>query len=311
MLEYKYIQIERGIYMKFISYIYNDKEGYGIVDKNSIVPMAILLNHLGREIPESLLEFISIYSDSLILDFETILSKEDIKGIPYDEVKITAPIPYPRRNIFCLGKNYTDHAKEIKKSIPSGKADVPDCPIYFTKIADPCIGHMDKVIIPKDYTEKIDYEVELAIVIGKDGKDIPAEEAEDYIFGYTIGNDISARDIQTKHIQWFKGKSLDTFTPMGPWIVDKSEIRFPVELDIISKVNGEVRQSSNTKNLIFDIPYIISDLSKGLTLRAGDIIMTGTPAGVGMGFDPPRFLKPEDTVECYIEKIGTLVNIVE
>lgn len=299
--------------MKFISYIYDGYEGYGIitVDNKSVIPMNVLFEKINKKAPKNLLEYIKTYSDSQISEIKDIISIVDDKSIPLNNLKITAPIPYPRRNIFCLGKNYTDHAKEIKKSIPSGKADVPDCPIYFTKIADPCIGHMDKVIIPKDYTEKIDYEVELAIVIGKDGKDIPAEEAEDYIFGYTIGNDISARDIQTKHIQWFKGKSLDTFTPMGPWIVDKSEIRFPVELDIISKVNGEVRQSSNTKNLIFDIPYIISDLSKGLTLRAGDIIMTGTPAGVGMGFDPPRFLKPEDTVECYIEKIGTLVNIVE
>lgn len=197
------------------------------------------------------------------------------------------------------------------KSLPGGKAAIPDHPIYFTKVADPVIGHMDKVLIPKDYTEKIDYEVELAIIIGKDGKDISPEDVESHIFGYTIGNDISARDVQTKHVQWFKGKSLDTFTPMGPWIVHKSEIEFPVELDIRCKVNNEIRQNSNTKNLIFDIPYIISDLSKGLTLRAGDIILTGTPAGVGIGFSPHKYLKSGDVVECFIEKIGTLVNVIE
>ena len=305
-----YIQRERSIYMKFISYIYDGKEDYGIVDKDSIVPMAGLLEHLGKEIPENLLEFIRVYSDSLIKDFEVILSEEDINRLPYDEVKVTAPIPYPKRNVFCLGKNYKEHALETK-SLPGGKAAIPDYPIYFTKIADPCIGHMDKVILPKEYTEKVDYEVELAIIISKDGKNIPVEKAEEYIFGYTIANDITARDIQKKHTQWHKGKSLDTFTSVGPYIVHKSKIGFPVELDISCKINGEVRQNSNTRKLIFDIAYIISDLSKGLTLRAGDIILTGTPAGVGMGFDPPKFLKSGDVIECHIEKIGTLVNIVE
>lgn len=296
--------------MKFISYIYDGKEGYGIVDENSIVPMNALLKVLGKNTPESLLDFICTYSDSLLGDLKAVLSKENIEKIPYDRVKITAPIPYPRRNVFCLGKNYEEHALEVK-SLPSGEAAVPKYPIYFTKVAYPCIGHKDKVVIPKDYSENIDYEVELAIVIGKDGRDIPMEKAEKYIFGYTIANDITARDIQRKHVQWFKGKSLDTFTPLGPYIVHKSQIGFPVELDISCSVNGEIRQKSNTKHMIFDIPYIISDLSKGLTLRAGDIILTGTPAGVGMGFDPPRFLKAGDVVECYIEKIGTLVNIVE
>lgn len=296
--------------MKFISYIYDGREDYGILDKGSIVPMASLLGHLGKAIPENLLEFIRIYSDSLIKDFEVVLSTEDIEKIPYDDVKVTAPIPSPRRNVFCLGKNYKDHALEMK-GFTDVKTDIPEYPIYFTKVADPCIGHMDKVIVPKGYTEKVDYEVELAIIIGKDGKDIPKEKAEEYIFGYTIANDISARDIQTKHSQWFKGKSLDTFTPVGPYIVHKAQIGFPVELDISCKVNGELRQNSNTKHLIFDIPYIISDLSKGLTLRAGDIILTGTPAGVGMGFDPPKLLKSGDVVECYIEKIGTLTNIID
>ena len=136
------------------------------------------------------------------------------------------------------------------QSLPTGSDAIPKHPIYFTKIADPAIGHRDKVVIPKDYTVDIDYEVELALVIGKDGKDISPEEAEEYIFGYTIGNDISARDIQKKHIQWFKGKSLDTFTPLGPWIVHKSEIGFPVELEIVCKVNREIRQRSNTNKLL-------------------------------------------------------------
>lgn len=297
--------------MEFASYIYENKENYGILTENSkIISMDILLKELNKEIPDNLLEFIRLYSDDLIPDLERLLNEGTLSGVSIGDVKITAPIPNPRRNVFCLGKNYAEHAMEVK-SLPGGETMIPEYPIYFTKVADPCIGTLDKVLIPYDYTEKIDYEVELAIIIGKDGKNIKSEEAENYIFGYTICNDISARDIQVKHIQWFKGKSLDTFTPMGPYLVHKSEIGFPVELDISSKINNEVRQHSNTKNLIFDIPYIISDLSKGLTLRAGDIILTGTPAGVGIGFKPHKYLKFGDIVECTIEKLGTLVNYIE
>lgn len=298
--------------MKFLSYIYNNQESYGVLkeSKDTVVPMTSLLNLLSRNCPSNLLGFIQMYSDSLNPEIEQILDENYSEELALDEIKITAPIPNPRRNVFCLGKNYVEHAMEIK-ILSTGKDTVPDYPIYFTKVCDPAIGDMDEVIIPKEYTEKIDYEVELAVIIGKDGKDILPEDAESYIFGYTIANDISARDIQIKHVQWFKGKSLDTFTPMGPYIVDKAEIKFPVELDISCKVNDEIRQNSNTNKLIFDIPYIISDLSKGLTLRAGDIILTGTPSGVGIGFKPHKYLKSGDIVQCYIEKIGTLNNPIK
>lgn len=298
--------------MYFASYLYKDNEDYGILntEKTKIIPMKELLKQINKEVPRNLLDFISVYSDSLIPSLESIIAENEDSGIPLENIKLTAPIPYPNRNIICLGKNYEDHALEIK-SLPGGKAAVPDFPIYFTKAANPAIGHMDKVVIPTHVTNEVDYEVELAIIIGKDGKNIAPQEAEDYIFGYTIVNDISARDIQMKHSQWFRGKSLDTFTPMGPYLVYKSEIDYPVNLDVSCKVNGEIRQSSNTDKLIFDIPYIISDLSNGFTLKAGDIILTGTPAGVGMGFNPPRFLKSGDVVECSIEKIGTLVNYIK
>ncbi len=298
--------------MKFVSYIFDNIESYGIVSENdnSVIPMNLILEKINKEVPVNLLNFIEKYSNDINDEILSTLEENQFKGIEIDKIKIAAPIPNPRRNVFCLGKNYAEHALEVK-SLPSGNAAIPEYPIYFTKVADPAIGHMDKVIIPKGYTEKIDYEVELAIIIGKDGKDISPDAAEDYIFGYTIANDISARDIQVKHIQWFKGKSLDTFTPMGPYIVDKSEIKFPVKLDISCKVNDELRQNSNTRHLIFDIPYIISDLSRGLTLRAGDIILTGTPSGVGIGFEPHKYLKSGDIVECSIEKIGTLVNFIE
>ncbi len=202
-----------------------------------------------------------------------------------------------------------DHVNEIKMTKISGTG-IPEFPIYFTKVASPAIGNGDNIKFSNEVTSEVDYEVELAIVIGKEGINIKPENAQEYIFGYTIVNDISARDLQGKHTQWFKGKSLDTFCPMGPYIVHKSEIKFPVELNIQSRINGELRQNSNTKKLIFDIPYIISDLSKGLTLRPGDIICTGTPSGVGMGFVPPKLLKNNDVIECYIENIGKLVNKV-
>lgn len=298
--------------MKYISYSKDGINDYGILSDDNlwVVSITDILKTLKMDVPDSLLSFINKYSHSLRDQLASFISENIIEKIPAAEVKLTAPIPNPRRNVFCLGKNYADHALEVK-SLPGGEAKIPDYPIYFTKLTDPAIGPMDKVIIPKDITNKLDYEVELAVIIGKDGKNIPAEEVEDYIFGYTISNDISARDIQTKHIQWFKGKSFDTFMPMGPYILDIDEIKFPVELDISCSVNGELRQHSNTKNLIFDIPYIISDLSNGLTLKAGDIILTGTPAGVGMGFSTPKFLKSGDVVKCSIEKLGELINIIE
>jgi 2-keto-4-pentenoate hydratase/2-oxohepta-3-ene-1,7-dioic acid hydratase in catechol pathway len=157
----------------------------------------------------------------------------------------------------------------------------------------------------------VDYEAELALIIGKKGKDIAPEDAEQYVFGYTVINDVSARDLQKRHEQWFKGKNLDTFCPMGPCLIEKDDLPYPPELDIRCTVNGEIRQDSNTRKLIFDIPTIISDLSKGMTLLPGDIISTGTPSGVGVGFTPPRFLADGDRIECRIEGIGTLSNQVE
>lgn len=284
--------------MKFISYIYENKQFVGILkDNNTVIPI---------EKYNSMLDLICNFNENLIK--ELVFTSNDF--ITLDKVKLLAPIPHPTRNILCLGKNYEDHAKELVATKISDNF-VPDAPIYFTKSSEAVIGNNDYIEFSLNVTEQVDYEVELAIVIGKEGVNIKIEEAEDYIFGYTIVNDVSARDLQVRHKQWFKAKSLDTFCPMGPCIVHKSEIPFPVELDINCKVNGELRQSSNTRNFIFNIPYIISDLSKGFTLKPGDIICTGTPSGVGFGFNPPKLLKDGDIVECYVEKIGTLVNKVK
>ncbi|MFL0196546.1 fumarylacetoacetate hydrolase family protein [Clostridium sp. WILCCON 0269] len=296
--------------MKFVTYDYKGRESIGILENNSILNFENIFKEIGeKNPPETMLQLIEYLDNSKLNVIKQVLKNKSSQAVPLDMVKLKAPIPYPKRNVFCLGKNYEEHAREIKLTKIAGNG-IPDEPIYFTKVASPAIGNGYFVEFSKEVTAQVDYEVELGVVIGKDGSNIKKEKVEDYIFGYTIINDISARDLQGRHIQWFKGKSLDTFCPMGPCIVHKSAIPFPVKLDIRCLVNGEVRQNSNTKNLIFDIPYIVSDLSKGLTLKAGDIISTGTPHGVGMGFNPIKVLEHGDRVECYIEKIGYLVNAV-
>ncbi|MDD2216786.1 MAG: fumarylacetoacetate hydrolase family protein [Eubacteriales bacterium] len=256
----------------------------------------------------SMISFINIYKDEWTDNIAYFFGSQPELAIPLSEVNLSAPIPTPARNIVCLGKNYEAHAQELKGHIFSDKP--PLHPIYFTKPDHTVIGTEELILPHKAITKKLDYEVELALIIGKEGIDIPKEEAEDYIFGYTIANDISARDLQQDHTQWYKGKSLITHCPMGPWIVHKSILPLPLSLEIKSYVNGELRQHGNISDLIFDIPTIISDLSRGYPLRPGDIILTGTPAGVGMGFDPPKFLKSGDEIVCQIQGIGTLINQV-
>ncbi|MDO4482388.1 MAG: fumarylacetoacetate hydrolase family protein [Bacillota bacterium] len=231
--------------------------------------------------------------------------------ISLEEAEFLAPIPYPRRNIVCLGKNYLEHVKEIGGITGGPKDTAPEYPIYFTKAAYPCNSHMGTVLRHPDITQKIDYEAELAVVIGKKGTDIPAEEALDYVFGYTVGNDISARDVQNRHVNWFMGKSLISHCPVGPYIVTKDEIPDPQKLSVQSYVNDELRQNGNTADMIWGVADIIRELSKGYMLYPGDIILTGTPKGVGMGFNPPKFLNPGDKITCRIEGIGDLINYIE
>ena len=253
--------------------------------------------------------FIHAYRDEWAEEIAMYYSARPELAIPLSAVTLLAPVPRPARNLVCLGKNYKAHAEELKGQIFSDQ--LPTHPIYFTKPDHTVIGPEAEILLHEGITAKVDYEVELAVVIGRRGIDIPKEKAEDYIFGYTIANDISARDLQQDHTQWYKGKSLLTHCPMGPWIVHKTMLPLPLSLSIEASVNGELRQSANVSELIFDIPSIISDLSRGYELRPGDIILTGTPAGVGMGFQPPKFLKRGDEVACRIEKIGTLRNYVE
>ena len=222
---------------------------------------------------------------------------------------LLAPIPRPRQDVLCLGINYADHAAESAKFSDIFRKAEP-VPVYFSKrVAE--AAHPDEAIPSyPGLVEKLDYEVELAVILGKTIKDCPVEDVPAAIFGYTILNDMSARDLQTRHTQWYRGKSLDKFTPMGPCIVTADEIPWPVRLDIRCYVNGELRQHSNTAQLITGIAEALSMFSQGTTLLAGSILATGTPSGVGMGFDPPRFLHPGDEVLCEIEKIGQLRNTI-
>lgn len=225
-----------------------------------------------------------------------------------EEITVEAPIICPGQDIICLGINYMDHAEESARYKNEKFDGTREYPVYFSKRVNRATACGEEIPSHKDITDRLDYEVELAVIIGKEACGVSPEEAEEYVFGYTIMNDISARDIQNRHKQWYYGKSLDKCAPMGPWIVTRESLPYPPELSVQSKVNGELRQDSNTSLMIFGISYVISELSQGMTLMPGTIISMGTPAGVGMGFNPPRFLETGDEVECIIEGIGNLKN---
>lgn len=228
------------------------------------------------------------------------MSGQDPIVRPLNRVRFLGPIPRPARNIFCVGRNYVEHAKERG-------AEVPTVPVFFTKPPTAIVGH-EAGVVAWPVTQNLDYEVELAVVICRRGRDIPRAKAYDHVFGYTVLNDVTARDLQRKHAQWFKGKSLDTFAPLGPWIVHKSALADPHALRITLRVNGEVRQEATTADMVFRIEELIEVLSAGMTLEPGDILATGTPSGVGAGFVPPQWLKVGDVVEAEVKGIGILRN---
>ena len=237
-----------------------------------------------------------------------------LAAIALSEVQITAPLPRPRRNIFCVGKNYYAHAKEFAgsgfdSSAKSG-GDIPADPIIFTKVPESVVGPGAAIELPEaSVSSAIDYEAELAVIIGRGGKGIAAADAMDHVWGYTIVNDITARDWQSRHQQWHMGKSFDTFCPMGPWLVSADELD-GTRTTVRCYVNGEERQNASTADLIFDIPKLIETLSAGITLYPGDVIATGTPVGVGVGFKPPKYLRAGDVVRVEIDGIGSLENPV-
>jgi 2-keto-4-pentenoate hydratase/2-oxohepta-3-ene-1,7-dioic acid hydratase in catechol pathway len=226
-----------------------------------------------------------------------------------NRVRLLAPIPRPAKNVFCVGRNYAEHITEdnVSRQLDT---QVPEAPQFFTKPPTAVVGPDAGVRYDTKVTKRLDYEVELAVVIGANGRDIPADKAYDHVFGYSIVNDVTARDLQRRHDQWFKGKAIDGSCPFGPWIVHKSAIPDPQNLTIKLAVNGQVRQDANTGQMIFKIPEIIASLSSGLTLEAGDIIATGTPSGVGSAMNPRVWLQPGDIMTCTIEGIGILENTI-
>jgi 2-keto-4-pentenoate hydratase/2-oxohepta-3-ene-1,7-dioic acid hydratase in catechol pathway len=236
-------------------------------------------------------------------------ASQGVAARAYADVNPLAPIPMPRRNILCLGKNYLDHAQEIAKKMDAS-ADAPGKPIYFTKATTSVIGPGAPIPSYPELTRKLDYEAELALIIGTGGRDIAPEHAWNHVFGYTAINDISARDLQKDHHQWFRAKSLDGFAPMGPVLVHRSAMSAPADIEVKCFVNGEQRQCARFDQLIFDVPAMISVLSAGMTLLPGDIIATGTPGGVGMGFSPPKYLQAGDEVVVDITGVGPLRNPV-
>ncbi len=289
--------------MFIVSYEKEGQLSWGIAypDRGILYPVEAFF---GEKSPKSVLDFIK-EERTRTLPLEPLFN---IQPLSLDSVRITAPIPVPLRNIYCIGRNYLDHIKEL-----SQEGELPAefvYPNFFTKATSSINGPYDSIPTHQDLTSEIDYEVELAVIIGRTGVNIPEALAMEYIFGYTILNDITARDVQRNHFQWFKGKSLDGFCPMGPWIVTKDQIPDPAELNLASFVNNEPRQQANTRLMIFKIAKLIHILSQGLTLRAGDILATGTPSGVGMGYTPPRLLKKGDSVRCEIEGIGFIENKV-
>jgi len=301
--------------MRFVTVKHENRQIIGLVDledaKVLLLNPAAVVRTGQKSFPASLLECINMGETFIeqvndLLHWVQSYEQADAFYLPLEEVTLVAPIPRPTKNIFCVGKNYADHAIEMGSA-----ADIPKHVMVFTKSPTTVIGPDETVLPHQNITHQLDYEGELAVIIGKKGRGIKKEEALDYVFGYTIINDVTARDLQSKHKQFFIGKSLDTTCPMGPWIVHKHMIENPNQLNIETKVNGEVRQSSNTKHFIFPVEEVISVLSAGMTLEPGDIIATGTPAGVGKGFKPPKFLRPGDIIEINIEKIGTLKNSIE
>jgi 2-keto-4-pentenoate hydratase/2-oxohepta-3-ene-1,7-dioic acid hydratase in catechol pathway len=219
------------------------------------------------------------------------------------------PILYPPKNIFCIGRNYLEHLKDSSRA-EGKKIEPPKFPIWFTKAANALVGHGGAIEHDPAFTQQLDYEGELAVIIGRNCRRVPPQRALDCVFGYTVLNDVSARDVQLRHQQWFRGKSADSYAPCGPWIATADEIGDPQTLQLRTLVNGEQRQRDTTANMIFDIRAQIADLSAGITLEPGDIIATGTPMGVGAGMEPPRYLKDGDEVTVEIDRIGRLANRV-
>ena len=302
--------------MRFYTAVINDKEELLVGFEQGA--RAYRLSLLARLVPKlafaDMNALVMGWNEEVKAALASLAANEDVlrgAAVNVDELQLCAPIVHPRQDVVCLGINYDAHAQEAGRFSDEAFGGERPYTIYFSKRVSRATATKELVPSYKGLVDSLDYECELGVVLGKDCKGVTNEEAKQYIFGYTIINDISARNLQTRHKQWYLGKSLDGFTPMGPCIVTADEIGDEQSLDISCTVNGELRQSSNTKYMIQTVCGAISELSQGMTLQAGTIIATGTPAGVGMGMQPPQFLQTGDVVECRIAKIGILTNTID
>lgn len=299
--------------MKLVSYRINHTPSrLGFIEENMIIDAEKLGQIKSSPLPNNMLDFIDLGLDGIkhAVHLLNTATKEELLdcSIPIGNATLLAPIPKPRKNIFGIGLNYTEHVAESARTLDTSK-ELPQQPVVFSKPPSAVIGTEDDIIHNKKITQQLDYEVELAVIIGKRGKNITKEEAMDYVYGYTVINDISARDCRRAG-QWIVSKGQDTFAPMGPVLVTRDEITDPHNLNLSLKLNGVEKQNSNTKFMLFNINDLIHDLSTVFTLEPGDIIATGTPAGVGAGRNPQEFMWPGDVVEATVEGIGTLKNYI-
>lgn len=297
--------------MKLVSFRRAGKIRIGAIadDGETVVDFSVAAPALPADMPS----FIEAGDKALAGAARALKTRKKNARLSLKRAKIVAPIPAPRRNIFCVGKNYHEHAKEFDASgfnATTGANAIPEDPIIFSKANTTVCGPGDPIPAHLDHSKSTDYEVELAVIIGAGGRGISKRDAMKHVYGYTIVNDVTARVLQQQHKQWFIGKNIDNYCPMGPWIATADEIRNVRKMRVQAHVNGELRQDAVVKDLIFDIPTLISTISKGMTLNPGDIIATGTPAGVGIGFKPPRFLKKGDICTLSIDGLGTLENPV-
>ncbi len=298
--------------MRLITYQRNGEARLGAVVGDRAVDLAALAQASGESLPSDMLALIDAGPSALDRARNLLQRHQDRwpdgTAFPLSEVKLLAPIPRPRKNILCLGLNYAEHVAEGSRAM-NLQRDLPKEPVYFSKPPTVVVGPEEPVIFDEAVSPKMDWEAELGVVMARGGRKIPKERALEYVFGYTCFNDVSARDLQrARGGQWHMGKSLDTYGPMGPWIVTAVEIPDPQVLNIACRVNGETKQSSNTRHMIFDVATCIADWSQAVSFEPGDVIATGTPDGVGFARNPPEFMKPGDTVEVDIEKVGVLRN---
>jgi 2-keto-4-pentenoate hydratase/2-oxohepta-3-ene-1,7-dioic acid hydratase in catechol pathway len=302
----------QDIFMRFVTFKHANQSHAGLLLNDRVLALAPTAKHCDEAVDVSSVLAIVRGGAASLQAVERIAKRgDDLRSFLHDlnAVQLLAPIAEPIRNVFCVGRNYVDHVKEGAHAMQADMK-LPEVPQFFTKATHAVNAPQGDIRLFTHVSKRYDYEVELVLVIGKSGRDIVKERAFDHVFGYSVGNDVTARDLQRRHDQWFKGKSLDTTFPFGPSLVTRDEIADVTQLELSLTLNGELRQHATVAQMIFDIPAIIASLSAGMTLEAGDIIATGTPSGVGFAMNPPQYLKGGDVIAARISELGELRNRV-